>query len=46
MHQETAIAALIAPSLRWLSRKAMAPLVRRVRRMKDGRLKRFLLWGD
>jgi hypothetical protein len=46
MQWQTAVAAGMAPTLIWLSRKAMAPIVRRVRKMPDGKLKRLLLVGD
>lgn len=46
MYPETAIAVFIAPTLRWLSRKAMSPIVRRVRAMPDSKLKRALLYGE
>jgi len=46
MQWQTAVAAGMTPTLIWLIRKALAPVVRRVRRMPDGRLKRLLLAGD
>lgn len=35
----------IAPVLLWLASKAMRPLVRRIERMPESRLKRVLLFG-
>lgn len=46
MQWQTAVAAAMGPTLIYLSRKAMAPVVRRVRKMPDGKLKRLLLVGD
>lgn len=46
MQWETGVAAAIAPTLQWLIHKALLPLVRRIRRMRDGKLKRLLLAGD
>lgn len=46
MQWQTAVAAAMGWTLVWLSRKAMAPIVRRVRKMPDGKLKRLLLAGD
>lgn len=46
MRWETGVAIAIAPVMGWLAHKAMLPLVRRLRRMKDGKLKRLLLSGD
>lgn len=45
MQMGTAIAVAAAPLGIWLLRKALAPIVRRVRAMPDGKLKRLLLWG-
>lgn len=46
MQWQTGIAIAIAPTLGWLAHKAMLPLVRRIRRMRNGKLKRLLLVGD
>ena len=46
MQWQTAVAAGLTPTLLWLTSKALAPVVRRVRRMPDGKLKRLLLTGD
>lgn len=46
MQWQTAVAAGMGPTLVWLSRKLMSPIVRRVRKMPDGKLKRLLLAGD
>ena len=46
MQLTTALAAFFAPTLTLLARKGMAPLVRRIRRMPDGQLRRVLLYGD
>lgn len=46
MQTVTAIATALTPTANWLARKAMAPIVRRVRAMPDSKLRRFLLWGE
>ena len=46
MQWQTAVAAGMGPTLAWLTSKALAPIVRRVRKMPEGKWKRLLLWGD